>query len=149
MRLRIVVSTRVQHEALLHRELRGNNVVGGARRCKWDERQDWHASRCRRAGHKTLPRLVPTQGEQDFLTLSDSSKRGFPNALPARLKKNRHLEILRAGYSLKHQEGLHFQAMICAVKLQRELLLNQIWHYWAVAAIAIPLFRFNCSKSLG
>src|SRR5712671_554720 len=103
MRLRIVVSTRVQHEALLHRELRGNNVVGRAKRCKWDERQDRHASRCLRAGHETLPRLVPTQGEQYFLTLSDSSQRGFRNPLSIRLKKNGYKELLRAGYSLKHQ----------------------------------------------
>src|SRR6266478_6096196 len=46
----------VQHEALHHRELRGNDVVG--RRCEWDERQDWHASRSLRASHKALHWLV-------------------------------------------------------------------------------------------
>src|SRR5712691_10950512 len=60
MRLRIVVSTRVQHEALRHREVRGNDGGGRARRCKWDEGQDWHAPRCLRTGHKALLRLVPT-----------------------------------------------------------------------------------------
>jgi hypothetical protein len=87
-----------------------------------------------------LPRLVPTQGEQDFLTLSDSSQRGFPNELPARLKKNRHLEILRAGDSLKNQEGLHFQAMICAVNFQRDAPSALNWGHWAVAAIAVAVF---------
>jgi len=75
-----------------------------------------------RTGDETLLGLVPTQGEQNFLTFSDSSQGGFPDELPIRLKKNRYKEILRAGYSFEHQEGLHFQAMICAVNFQRELL---------------------------
>src|SRR6266702_2735190 len=68
------VPRRFQHEAFFHQELRGNHgVVGRARRCKWDERKDRLASRCPRAGHETLPRLVPAQRQQDFLALSDSS----------------------------------------------------------------------------
>src|SRR6266571_3557534 len=61
--------------AFFHQELRRNHgVVGRARRCKWDEGQDWHGSRRLRASHETVPRLVPTQGEPDFLALSESSQ---------------------------------------------------------------------------
>src|SRR5437879_1295031 len=88
-----IAHVRVQHEALRHRELRRNSVVGVARQCKWDERQYWHASGSLRTGDETLPRLVPTQGEQDFLTLSDSSQRGFPDVLPMHLEKNRYEEL--------------------------------------------------------
>ena len=75
-----------------------------------------------RTGDETLPGLVPTQGKQNFLALSGSSQRRFPDELPVRLKKNRYQELLRGGYSFEDQEGLHFQAMICAAKLQRGLL---------------------------
>ncbi len=93
-----------------------------AGRRKRDKRQDWHAPRCLRTGHETLLRLVPTQGKQNFLAFGRGSQGGFPDELPIRLKKNRYEELLRAGYSFEHQEGLHFQAMICAVHFQRELL---------------------------
>src|SRR6266481_621412 len=92
----------VQHEALHHRELRGNNVVG--RRCEWDERQDWHASRSLRASHKALHWLVPIQREQDLLPLSNNSQRRLAYELPVRPKKNRYEEVLRAGYFFENQE---------------------------------------------
>src|SRR5260370_9295515 len=71
-----------------------------------------------------LLRLVPTQGEQDFLALSRSSQGGCSDELPIRLKENRYMELLRAGNSLKNQERLHFQAMTCGIRIQRELLLG-------------------------
>jgi len=89
-----------------------------AGRGKRDERQDWRTAYCLRTGHEALLRLVPTQGEQNFLTLNGSSQRGFPDELPVRLKKNRYQELVRARNSLKNQEGLHFQAMICAARFQ-------------------------------
>src|SRR5260370_36171704 len=95
MCFRIVSADRVQHEFLRHRELRGNKCVGRARRCKRDEGQDWHVSRCLRAGHETLRRLVPTQGEQDFLTLGDNSERTFPDELSIRLKEKRYSQLLQ------------------------------------------------------
>src|SRR5437016_7235019 len=122
MCFRVVAHIRVQREALPRRELRGNKGVGCARRRKWDERQYWHAPRSLRTGHESLPRLIPTQGEQDFLTLSDNSERTLPNELPVRLKKSRYNELLRAGDSLENQEGLHFQMMTCDSVFQRELL---------------------------
>src|ERR1700731_450710 len=122
MRFRIVAAVRVQHEFLRHRELRGEQGADRAKRYKWDEGQDWHIPRRLRAGYETLPRLVPEQGEQDFLTLSDNSKRTFPNELSIRLKKNRHLELVRVGDSLENQEGLHFQMTTCATVFQGELL---------------------------
>src|SRR5712672_3512425 len=70
--------------------------MGGARRCKWNERQDWGASRCLRASHKALPWLVPPQREQDLLPLSNNSQRRLPNVSSIRLKKNRYKELLRA-----------------------------------------------------
>ena len=76
-------------------------------RAKWYERHDGYGPAYLRAGHESLVRLVPAQGELDFLTLSDSSKRSFPDELPFRLKKNRYNELLRVGYSLEDQEGLH------------------------------------------
>ncbi len=121
--------------------------MGVARQCKCDERQYWHASRCMRAGHESLSRLVPTQGEQDFLTLSDSSQRGFPDEFSIRLKKNRYIELLRARHSLENQEGLHFRVMICATNFQRELLLHRIWDNWAIAAITIAPVCCNRPKS--
>ena len=102
-------------------------------RCKRDEGQDWHVSRCLRAGHETLRRLVPTQGEQDFLTLGDNSERTFPNELSIRLKKNRHLELVRAGDSLENQKGLHFNVRTCTV-FQRKLLPQRIWGNWCETA---------------
>ncbi len=128
----------VQHEALHHRELRGNDVVG--RRCEWDERQDWHASRSLRASHKALHWLVPTQREQDLLPLSNNSQRRLAYELPVRPKKNRYEEVLRAGYFFENQEGLHFQMMTCNAVFQRDLLLPRIWNNWAATAIAVPVF---------
>src|ERR1700687_1001373 len=119
-----VAYTRVQHEVLRHREVRGNDGVGRHRRGKRDQAQDWQAPGRLGTGHEPLRRLVPTQGEQDSLTLSDSSQGGFPDELPIRLKKNRYKELLRACYSLENQEGLHFQVMTCAAIFQRELLLR-------------------------
>src|SRR5260370_7521701 len=71
-----------------------------------------------------LLRVVPTQGEQDFLALSRSPQGGFSDELPIRLKENRYTELLRAVNSLKNQERLHFQAMTCdaVVIFQGELL---------------------------
>jgi hypothetical protein len=80
-----------------------------------------------RTGHETLLRLVPTQGKQNFLAFGRGSQGGFPDELPIRLKKNRYEELLRPGYSFEHQEGLHFQAMICAVHFQLRLLVRRIW----------------------
>src|SRR5260370_2444017 len=71
-----------------------------------------------------LLRVVPTQGEQDFLALSRSPQGGFSDELPIRLKENRYTELLRAVNSLNNQERLHFQAMTCdaVVIFQGELL---------------------------
>ena len=122
MCFRVVAHIRVQREALRRRELRGNKGVDCARRRKWDERQYWHAPRSLRTGHESLPGLIPTQGEQDFLPFGGSSERGFPDVLPIRLEKNRYKELLRANHSFEYQEGLHFQSTTCDANFQRELL---------------------------
>jgi hypothetical protein len=93
-----------------------------AGRGKGDKRQNRRAPYCLRTGHETLLGFIPTQGKQNFLTLLSSSQSGPPDELPIRLKKNRYKELLGARDSLKNQEGLDFQAMICAIELQRELL---------------------------
>ena len=93
-----------------------------AGRGKRDERQNWRIPHGLRTGHETLLRLVPTQGEQNFLTLNGSSQRGFPDELPVRLKKNGYQELVRSRNSLKNQEGLHFQAMIRNARFQQGLL---------------------------
>ena len=93
-----------------------------AGRGKRDERQDWRTAYCLRTGHEALLRLIPAQGKQNFLALSGGSQRGFSDELPIGLKMNRYQELLRAGCSLKHQEGLYFQATTCFLKFQRGFL---------------------------
>jgi len=113
--------------------------VGGAGRCKWNEGQDWHAPRRFRTDYETLLGLVPTQGQQDLLTLGDSSHGGFPEELPIRLKENRYKKVLRARHSLKNQKGINFEVMTwpAIFVFQRELLLHWNWNTWAAATMPL------------
>src|ERR1700745_1453044 len=95
-----------------------------ARRRKWDERQHWLAFHGFRTDHEMLLRLVPTQGEQEFLALCDSAQRGFPDEFPFRLKKHGYKKLVRAGQPLENQEGLHIQMATCAAISHRMLLMQ-------------------------
>src|SRR5260370_2038828 len=129
--------------------------MGCARRCKWNERPDWRASRCLRASHKALHWLVPTQREQDLLPLSNNSQRRLPNVSSISLKKNRYKELLRAGDSLENQEGMHLLVMTCDAVTQRNSSLWPLNRSCQKAMLSCQtidtdnLASLVCSKGLG